>query len=1201
MNNEFNIVLGGKIDAQSVNTSIKSIENKINSINLKVNIDLSDVQKQINKINLSGSQIGRGRKSTSGAPSLGISQDLVNSIKESSDAIDKITVKTDDLGNITKVVTTEYNNLNEVITKTWSAGAEQLEDFTTKVETNTTGVKQNLKLQEQNKQSIYKLQGAIASYGNQSKLSKKEVANFNKELGNISSMQNEIEKSKAIEKLNSDVKTAANSTGILGQSFSKAMVKYVTWLGIATIVAQLLRAIKSMVSQVAELDAALVELNKVSNLTKEQLNGVKDAAFDLGKEVGRTGTEVINAITEFKRAGYELEDSIRLAETALIMTNVAEGITDAGDAANYLVSILKGANLDIAYASRLLDELNEISNTSAVNFDDLADMTQRIAGTMNTLGNTVEETMALITGAYEVLQDQRVAKGISVIGLRISGLNENLEEEAGLASQVGEALQKYAGIDVFDKQTGQLRDTFDILEELASKWDGLTKNAQTYLLTTLAGKNRADVLASIMQNWEGVESAMESALDSTGSALEEQEAYLESIEGKQEALNNAWQELSDATIDSDFIKFLVDTATWITELITKTGGLHNVLLLVLGTMGAIKGLKLVVSLTKGTTAIVKSTAAVKAYAAANNSATVAVTGLQLAIKSLGAVLGVISLVASAVSMISSAIEENRKRTLELAKERAQEYKEEYRELNNIRKDYVELVAQQDKNELSAKKVLEIRKQLVEIYGKEAEALDLINGSYEENSKILDSLSKKELEAQKTEQLIVKDMAKGTLSGLSKDIREAFSSAQNKVTKVGFDLDKGLFDEFTSAFNSFKGTETELYEMLKEWQSKLVGKKEQDGLGKAEGTALDIITSLLNKYSDSYATLIESLNELQDIENKLEYFESGFSEKISKFWLDASKFANASLSEQAEMLDELQKQVDNILASPYYEYNKDAIDSIIEAWNEYAEVVRNTDFALLALNDKLVALKEQKKLDEEELKIQEKLLKVEKAREELAKAKQKRIRVFRAGRGFVYEEDAEAVQEANETLQKALQDAEQTDLDKAIKAIEDLQEMYNQAQLDQANAGLTTLRDYFRNQQNLDRWLNMSVEEKKKLLDSFITTRDWNAPAIRESITNWVPTNASGSERFKGGTTLVGEHGPELVNLPSGSEILSNSRTMKLHSIVDNPSAYIKSSGKGTMLQFNGPLNFPNVRDGSDAQSFIDALLQIGNKGIPSLT
>ena len=58
------------------------------------------------------------------------------------------------------------------------------------------------------------------------------------------------------------------------------------------------------------------------------------------------------------------------------------------------------------------------------------------------------------------MQDERVAKGVSVIGLRISGLNEDLEEEAGLQSKVNDALMKYADISVFDEQTGQLRNYY---------------------------------------------------------------------------------------------------------------------------------------------------------------------------------------------------------------------------------------------------------------------------------------------------------------------------------------------------------------------------------------------------------------------------------------------------------------------------------------------------------------------------------------------------------------------------------------------------------------------------------------------------------------------------------------------------------------------------------------------------------------------
>jgi TP901 family phage tail tape measure protein len=327
----------------------------------------------------------------------------------------------------------------------------------------------------------------------------------------------------ATKKLNVQTKESAQSVGNM-------ILKFSQWFLIGTLVSSVTRSIRSMISAIVEMDTALTDLKKVTSLTAEGLNDVKERAYDLGTQLGTTATNVVNAVTEFARAGYALEDAFNLAETAITLTNVAENITDAGEAATYLISILKGANLEISQAGKLLDELNEISNNYAVNLGDLADMVQRISGTMTTYGNSIEETMALVTGAYEVLQDERVARGISTLAARIAGLNEDMEVEEGLANNVSKALEKYASIDVFD-MNGQLRDTYDILGELASKWDGLTKNAQSVLLNTVAGKQRMDVLSSILTNWESVEGSVETAMQSSGSAAQEQAAYLESIQG----------------------------------------------------------------------------------------------------------------------------------------------------------------------------------------------------------------------------------------------------------------------------------------------------------------------------------------------------------------------------------------------------------------------------------------------------------------------------------------------------------------------------------------------------------------------------------------------------------------------------------------------------------------------------------------------
>ena len=69
------------------------------------------------------------------------------------------------------------------------------------------------------------------------------------------------------------------------------------------------------------------------------------------------------------------------------------------------------------------------------------------------------------------------------------------------------------------------------------------------------------VFLALMQNWKGVEDAVESAKNSIGSADEENEKYINSIQGKLENLESATQKLSKTLIDSDLVKFFVDLGT----------------------------------------------------------------------------------------------------------------------------------------------------------------------------------------------------------------------------------------------------------------------------------------------------------------------------------------------------------------------------------------------------------------------------------------------------------------------------------------------------------------------------------------------------------------------------------------------------------------------------------------------------------------
>lgn len=89
------------------------------------------------------------------------------------------------------------------------------------------------------------------------------------------------------------------------------------------------------------------------------------------------------------------------------------------------------------------------------------------------------------------------------------------------------------------------------------------------MLETIAGKNRANIAASILQNSDMLRSVYEDSQTSEGSAQEELDKYLDSIEGKIQKLNNSIQEFWFNFIDSDAVKWFIDFLTNAVDLGTQ--------------------------------------------------------------------------------------------------------------------------------------------------------------------------------------------------------------------------------------------------------------------------------------------------------------------------------------------------------------------------------------------------------------------------------------------------------------------------------------------------------------------------------------------------------------------------------------------------------------------------------------------------------
>lgn len=361
------------------------------------------------------------------------------------------------------------------------------------------------------------------------------------------------------------------------------------------IIQKTIQAIKSMTKAVCELDATLTEFNKVADLSTEQLEEFADKAFEAADKIGRTGKDMIEAATEFKRAGYDLEQSLEMGNAALVMTNVADGINQTSDAASTLISVLKGFNISDADIMSIVDKMNSVSNQSPVGFDNLADGLERVSGTMSQAGNSIDETIGLLTGGFAQLRNmEKVSTGLITISQRLRAVDEDGEEIDGFSAELEEAFGSI-GVAIEDTN-GELRSTYAIMSDYAKVFPELTSEQKQYFAELASGKRQVNVFNAIIQQMADVDKAVEQSIDSVGAAERENEIYRQSIQGLKNEFDNQFQMLATEVISSDWIKDLISAGTDLLEVLTNIVKQDD---LISGTIGIITdGIKGLASIIK---------------------------------------------------------------------------------------------------------------------------------------------------------------------------------------------------------------------------------------------------------------------------------------------------------------------------------------------------------------------------------------------------------------------------------------------------------------------------------------------------------------------------------------------------------------------------------------------------------------------------
>lgn len=463
-----------------------------------------------------------------------------------------------------KRITQSFNEISTASQK--MASSAQITKFDAQI---TTWLNNNTKANNTYRSSVEELQQRLHSLASSGQVPISTLRELQQQMGAFSAQ--------------------AKAAGVAGKSFGdtlkgafSSITKYVS---VATLLTKSISTLKDMANNVLEVDTALTELYRVSDLSSAQYDKLYSKMTQSAKNYGTALSDIIDSTASWVRLGFDANTASNLAEITAMYQHVTD--LDTGTAVNNLVTAYKGFetqllemnNGDSAAAIEMVADIyDKLGNEFAESAADVGDGLSKAASVLSQGGASIQEAAGMFTGINEVLQDSSTSgTALKILTLRIRGMKGELEDLGEDVDENVESISKmqtqilnltHGKVNIFDDE-GNFRNIYDIMKDISAIYDDLTDTERASLLETIAGKNRANAIQALISNWGNVEKATEAAKNSAGTAAQENEIYMDSLQGKLDSLTAVWQAFSNDFMSSSFLKGCVSGLTIIVEALDK--------------------------------------------------------------------------------------------------------------------------------------------------------------------------------------------------------------------------------------------------------------------------------------------------------------------------------------------------------------------------------------------------------------------------------------------------------------------------------------------------------------------------------------------------------------------------------------------------------------------------------------------------------
>ena len=681
----------------------------------------------------------------------------------------------------------------------------------------------------------------------------------------------------------------------------------------------LTKAAQEAYQAIKEIDDAIVDLQMATGDSYANVRQLVSGYNELAKNLGATTTEMTRGADTWLRQGKSISETNQLLQDTMVLSKVAQ--IDSDDSSSYLTAIMKGYKMAADEVAGINDSLTSIDLAAAVDAGGLAEATSRVAASADLAGVSLNRLLG-----YEAAVGEASQESMSVIGnafksifSRMSNIkagNLELIDEDGTTQTLSDVETVFSNIGVpLRDSANEFRNFGDVLDEVAAKWSNLSSVQQAAVSQSLGGVYQSNRVKLLFENYDKALQYEQIAESSSGTAMAKfEDAYLNSIEAKTKSLQAAFEGLSSNLISRDTINGILEATQALIEFLDKTNLVKGALAgIAVG--GALKGFSLI------SAGIVKATADITSFGDAAKKAFSA-----LKANPIGVISTVVGLATAAWSSYNQAIE----KSIQRAKDVTSSWDESNTSLNEQISKYKELKSQLDSGTLTPdeeystrQQILDIQMQITSQYGEQAEGVNLVNGSLEQQLALLQQIA-----------------AENALTELNKNMDSYKNVAQQMEKERSYQIGAASFINDNAAAK-------DIYDLAKEYEDLGITLKDVSDLsGLEDGTSFEI-------YFDGDATQADKV--VSDFMNRVSELKKKYQDDVGSisFIDDSNYYASDALKKNQEILDDYQESYNKFLQMDMISRGTEE-GSVADTYYKYADAVSAYNEALASGDSDAIA-------------------------------------------------------------------------------------------------------------------------------------------------------------------------------------------------------------------------------------------------------